>query len=395
MRVAHVITESNPFGGAQRNTLLTLEGLRLRGWEPELVCGAGGELAHRARKAGVRVHEIDDLVRKTDLFRDARCFRRLLRIFRERGYAVVHTHSTKAGILGRLAANVAGAPAVVHTVHGFPFPLDGSLRARAFVAVERLVAHTSDATVCVGETLRAEVLRWRLPERQRVVTIWSGIDLDGYDSARSPDEKRRELALGEARPIIGSIGHLRDAKAQHHLIDAITILRERHPGVVLLLVGEGERRAALEARIASLGLESAVRLLGERSDVGDLLGLFDVFAMSSEWEGVGRALTEAMLRGLPVAVTNVNGVRDLVSDGETGLTVPPSDPRALAEAIDRLVGDRALACRLGRAACDRVRRTMGAPAMIAAIDDLYRDLLAAPVPRRSRIPIPCVESQES
>jgi glycosyltransferase involved in cell wall biosynthesis len=394
MRVAHVITESQPFGGAQRNTLLTLEGLARRGWEPELFCGAGGELAARARALGIPVTEIADLVRKADPLRDARCLARLLSVFRSRSFAVVHTHSTKAGLLGRLAARAAGVPAVIHTVHGFPFRLDGRLRSRVFVALERLVARAGDATICVGETLRAEVQGWRLPARQKLVTIYSGIDFAAYQRTRTPAETRRELGLGDAGPIIGSIGHLREAKAQRHLLDAIALLRERHPRIVLLLVGEGERRFELEEQIARLGLEGAARLLGERDDIADLLDVFDVFAMSSEWEGVGRALTEAMFWGLPVAVTSVNGVRDLVIDGETGLAVPPADPRALAEAIARLLAEPALGRRLGRAARARVSRMMGAQTMIDSIDDLYRELLGAPATRLHQVQRACAESSE-
>ncbi|MGH7822166.1 MAG: glycosyltransferase family 4 protein, partial [Candidatus Binatia bacterium] len=338
--VAHVITESLPFGGAQRNTLLTVAELLRRGFRVDLVCGPpGGELERAARAAGAGVEVVPDLLRKTASRSDLRTLWRLARLFRERRYDVVHTHSTKAGLLGRAAAWIAGVPVIVHTFHGFPFVLDRSLRSRLFIAVERLVGRITDASVCVAEALRAEVAGWGIPRPQKLVTIYSGIDFSACRASRSRQDSRRMLGLDGAWPVIGSIGHLRDAKAQEDLIEAAAILREKYPDLRLLIVGEGERRPLLEARIRALDAGGQVRLLGERSDVVDLLEVFDVYAMSSRWEGVGRALTEAMYRGLPVAVTDVYGVREVVVHEETGLAVPPGDPRALSAAIDRLVSD--------------------------------------------------------
>jgi glycosyltransferase involved in cell wall biosynthesis len=142
----------------------------------------------------------------------------------------------------------------------------------------------------------------------------------------------------------------------------------------LLIVGEGERREFLESYIRDAGLSARVTLLGERRDVADLLGAFDVYAMSSLWEGVGRAMTEAMYRGLPVVATAVYGVPELVLNGETGLVVPARDPIALAAAIDRLLRDRTLAARLGAAAHRRVEERMSGAAMVAAIERLYEEL---------------------
>jgi glycosyltransferase involved in cell wall biosynthesis len=372
--VAHVITESEPFGGAQRNTLLTIEGLARNGHPVELVCGAGGELIPRARERGIPVHVIPDLVRKTSPIADLRAGLALHRLFRARHYEIVHTHSTKAGLLGRLAARAAGVPVVVHTFHGFPFPLDGGLRTRLFVATERLAGRFTDASVCVADALKAEVSSWRIARAQKIVTIYSGIEFDAYAPRHSARSMIKDLGLGDATPILGSIGHLREAKAQQDLVEAVAILRRKHPLIRLLIVGEGERRPLLESRIRELGLQPNVTLLGKRSDVADLLQVFDVYTMSSHWEGVGRALTEAMYRGLPVVVTAVYGVKELVLNGETGLTVPPRQPAALAAAIDRLLREPELARRLGTAAHRRVEQMMSAEGMIEALEELYAEL---------------------
>ena len=376
LNIAHVITESHPFGGAQRNTLLTLQGLADAGHHVELVCGEGGTLIEAARASDVIVHVLPDLVRKTDPLKDPRTFRALRKLFRSRRYDVVHTHSTKAGLLGRLAARASGVPIIIHTFHGFPFALDSSLRSRLFVQVERWVGRMTHASICVAEALRKEVSSWNISGGQKLVTIYSGIDFDAYRPTGSTSNLRQELGLDGAGPIIGSIGHLRDAKAQHFLIEATAILKRKYPGIRLLVVGEGERRPILENRIRELGVGAEVRLLGERSDIADLLDLFDVYAMSSLWEGVGRALTEAMYWGLPVVVTPVYGVKELVSHEETGLTVPPGDPQALAAGIERVLSDPTLARRLGENARRRVCEQMDSKQMVAAIEALYFDLAA-------------------
>lgn len=372
--VAHVITESRPFGGAQRNTLLTLRGLAKDGYPVELICGAGGGLIPSAEASGIPVYVMPDLVRRADPLRDLRALFYLRRLFLARRYAIVHTHSTKAGILGRLAARMAGVPVVVHTFHGFPFHLDGRLPTRVLVTIERLLAGLTDASVCVGETIRSEISGWRMPQRQKLVTIYSGIDFASYVPSRPAAETKRELGLGDAWPIVGSIGHLREAKAQHDLIEAIASLRRSYPRIRLLIAGDGELRGFLERYIRDRALGEHVLLLGERADVADLLEIFDVYAMSSRWEGVGRALTEAMYWGLPVAATSVYGVTELVLHEETGLIVPPRDPAALAAAVDRLLRDPDLARRLGRGARQRVKERMSAERMIEALESLYAEL---------------------
>jgi glycosyltransferase involved in cell wall biosynthesis len=187
---------------------------------------------------------------------------------------------------------------------------------------------------------------------------------------------KRKLGAEGAWPIVGCIGRLSEQKAQHYLVEAVALLTGKYPQIKLLLAGEGELRPFLQKRIQDLGLSSHVFLLGERDDIADLLTVFDVYAMSSRWEGVGRALTEAMYTGLPVAATSVNGVTELISHEETGLLAPPDNHRALATAIDRLASDRELAKRLGSNARQRTRELMDGQRMIMAIEELYGKLAA-------------------
>ena len=373
-KIAHVITESQPFGGAQRNTLLTLKGLVQHGYCAELVCGPGGPLIPKAQALGVPVHVIPELVRQVAPWRDYRAFLRLYQLFRSRAYHVVHTHSTKAGFLGRLAARWARVPGIVHTFHGVPFEMNGDWKSKLYITLERYVGSFSHDLACVGELLRQEVSAWQIAPAEKLVTIYSGIDFSNYTPQRTADETKRLLGVEGAWPIIGSIGRLSEQKAQHYLVEAVAVLRKRYAHLQLLLVGEGERRSLLEKRIQTLGLSSQVSLLGERDDIPDLLNIFDIYVMSSLWEGVGRALTEAMYWGLPIVATPVNGVKELIVQEETGLLVPPRDPVALAAAIDRVVSDRALAQRLGANAQEKAQELMDGQRMIMALEELYERL---------------------
>jgi glycosyltransferase involved in cell wall biosynthesis len=373
--IAHVITESGPFGGSQRNTLLTLQGLVRDGYKTELVCGPGGQLIPEAQTIGVPVHVVPDLVRQVDPGKDFRAVLHLYRLFRSQRYSVVHTHATKAGLLGRLAARWAGVPWIIHTFHSVPFEINGNLKSKFYIVLERLVGSFTHTLACVGEVLRQQIAAWKIAPDEKLVTIYSGIDFARYVPAYPPREMKQQLGLEEAWPIVGCIGRLCEQKAQQYLVESIAFLREHYPQIRLLLVGEGELRSLLEQRIQELGLSSQVFLLGERADIADLLNVCDIYAMSSLWEGVGRALTEAMYWRLPVVATPVNGVTELISHEETGLLVPPRDPKALAAAIDRLASDRELAQRLGTNAHRKASDLMDGRRMIGAIEELYERLI--------------------
>lgn len=372
--IAHVITESGPFGGSQRNTLLTLKGLVRDGYKTELICGPGGRLIPETEALGVPVHVLPDLVRQVDPRKDSRALLELYRLFRARHYSIVHTHATKAGFLGRLAAWWAGVPGIVHTFHSVPFEMNGNLGSRFYIALERLIGKVTHSLVCVGDVLRQQLAVWQVAPAEKLVTIYSGIEFTRYVAEHTPAETKHQVGLEDAWPIVGSIGRLCDQKAQHYLVEAVALLRAQYPRLRLVLVGEGGLRPLLERRIRELDLSTHVLLLGERDDIADLLNIFDVYAMSSLWEGVGRALTEAMYWKLPVVATPVNGVIELILHEETGLLVPPRDPRALAAAISRLVADPQLALQLGISAHHKVSELMDGQRMITAIEDLYERL---------------------
>jgi glycosyltransferase involved in cell wall biosynthesis len=218
------------------------------------------------------------------------------------------------------------------------------------------------------------MLAWKIVSDKRSVTIYSGIDFASYISKRKPSEMKRMLGLDTGWPIVGSVGRLSEQKAQHYLVEGIGLLKNNYPNIKLVLVGEGILRARLEKQIQDLGLSFNVLLLGERDDIADLLNFLDIYAMSSQWEGVGRALTEAMYFGLPIVATGVNGVKEIILHEQTGLLVPPRNPGALAAAIDRLVDDRSLAKRVGTNAKRMAEDLMSGERMIRDLERLYDEM---------------------
>jgi glycosyltransferase involved in cell wall biosynthesis len=377
VRVAHIITRLDR-GGSAENTLLTGAGLQARGYRVTILAGpATGPEASRAgaEAAGVRFVRVPALRRPIRPWHDARALWSLWRHLRRERYDLVHTHSAKAGILGRMAARLARAPVVVHTPHGSVYRgYGGRLASGAFVRLERGAAGLADRLIGLTPGEVAEHVAHGVGSRDRWVTIPSGIDLDRFRRPPAPAEARRALGVPLEAPVVGTVGRLEPVKGQRVLLDAVARLRGEE--CLVLVVGDGPERAAVEAQAARLGLGARARFLGWRPDVPLVLAAMDVFALPSENEGMGRALVEAMAAGLPAVASLIGGVPALVADGVTGLLVPPGDAGALARALERLLSDPPLRRRLGQAAREAVAGH-DARQMVEQIDALYRELLAA------------------
>jgi len=379
MKVLHVITESN-LGGAQRNTLLTVKGLIRRGFDVHVACGPHGPgdaeaLPREATACGATVHRISSLVRRINPVMDAAAFAALARLLIRGRYDVVHTHSTKAGMLGRLAARALHVPMVVHTFHGVPFDTRGNgWKTRSCFAVERFFSRFCDRLVSVGGVLGEELMRRKAAPAEKIETIRSGVDFSELDNPPSKPSARRRLNLPDSVPVVGFVGRLAQQKAPEVLMQAFVTVKSVFADARLVLVGEGPLRSQLERMAVQTGLDGCVHILGERGDVPQILPAFDVFALPSRWEGIGRALTEAMYLKLPVVCTGVNGVPELVKHEATGLIVQVDNPAEIANGILDVLTDSVKARRLGDAAHRIVRDLMSADAMIDAIIELYERL---------------------
>jgi glycosyltransferase involved in cell wall biosynthesis/GT2 family glycosyltransferase len=384
-RVLELITLSE-WGGAQACVFTLARGLRAA-YDVTVGCAPGGPLVSRLRAEGIAVVEIPTLVRTPSLLADLRTLWWLVAWMRRERFDIVHCHSTKAGLLGRFAARMAGVPAILFTVHGWPFAGWWPPVYRTVVALaERAAARLSTAMICVCDHDHRVALQLRIAPPDRLVVIPNGVDPapflapgDGVSAGR--DARADPEADPPDRPLTAvAVGRLTEQKDPATLLDAWRRVRGPHR---LLLVGDGPMRAALEARCRAEGLDGRVVIAGVRDDVAAILRRADVFVLASRWEGLPLAIIEAMMSGLPIVATTVGGVPEAVAEGETGLLVPPQAPGALALALERLLGDAALRRRMGAAGRQRALREFAADRMLAQTAALYARVLSA---SRHRLP---------
>jgi glycosyltransferase involved in cell wall biosynthesis len=365
LRVVQVITRCVR-GGAYQVVRCLLDRLPREEFEQTLVSGP------EAAPPEARV--VPDLLREISPRNDCAALVRLTRIFARERPDVVHAHTYKAGVLASVAGRLAGVPAVLFTPHGHIFSrganipgVPGGLRLEVLRWVTRAAQGCADRITALSEPDLEQQLALRLSPASKYVVVRNGIDCDRFAGPRP--------RLVEGGPILGAVGRFSEEKGHRHLLEAVALLRGRIPGLRLVLVGYGALEGELRSRAAGLGLDGVVTFAGER-DSADVLGGFDVFVQPSLYESQGLAILEAMAAGVPVIACDVGGVRDGVRDGETGLLVPPADPRALADAVLRLCGDPDLSRRLAERAGRDVRDRFSASAMLESYASLYRDLLA-------------------
>ncbi len=369
VRVAVAITRLE--GGAGILALRGAAALDPAAFAVTIITGSGAPLIARARAAGLEVVVEPSLRAPIGPAADLAALRRLTALLRERRFDVVHTHTAKAGAVGRIAARRAGAGRIVHTYHGFPFhEFQSPARRSAYVAVERRLGRITDLALAVGGGVAVEAVRRGLIAPDRIRTIGVAVDeppaLAADPAARR--RARRALGLPPDVTVVGAVGRLAYQKAPEDFLAALRALGR--PGVVGVWVGGGEL-AGRVARLAAAQPEAPVLLAGERDDVPALLPAFDVFTLPSRYEGLPTAVVEAMLCGVPVVATAVNAVGDLVVPGETGLLVPPRRPGLLAGAVRALLDSPADAARMAAAARARLGTRYRVPALRDALAAAY------------------------
>jgi glycosyltransferase involved in cell wall biosynthesis len=381
MRVTHVITRLI-IGGAQENTVATVLGLQDRpGLQVNLIAGptAGPEGSMESAFAN-HPHlftVVPSLVRPIAPVRDALAWMCLERIFRAARPAIVHTHSGKAGILGRLAARRAGVPVIIHTIHGPSFgPFQRTLPNLAFRAAERRAARATTHFISVADAMTRQYLDAGIGRPGQFTRIFSGFALAPFLAARDDPALRARLGIGPDDFVVGKIARLFKLKGHDDLIDAAPAVLERHPKTKFLLVGDGVLRKHLEQRIRSLGLKNSFIFAGliPPGEIPGLLGVMDVVAHLSRREGLARALPQALAAGRPVVACDCDGAGEVCFSDRTGFLIHPGDRAALAGRLLQLAEDKALRQRLGQCGQDFVRQHFAVETMVDNIYALYRQL---------------------
>lgn len=380
IRVMRIIARLNVGGPAVHVALLSA-GLNDAAFQTTLVTGtlgpAEGDMSYLAREMGVEPLVIPSMQREISLLADLRAVWALVRLMRRTRPHVVHTHTAKAGFVGRLAAFLTGVPVVVHTFHGHVFRgYFGPARTQLFLWLERAAARASSAILTISDRLRDDLLAFRIapPERIRVVPL--GLPLGELaDLERLRGRLRAEQGFSTDNRLVGMIGRLVPIKRHDLFLDAARRVLGEMPQARFVIVGDGEQRGALEALAGQPGLAGKVVFTGWRADLPTIYADLDALVISSDNEGTPVSIIEAMAAGVPVVSTAVGGVPDLLEDGELGALVPPGDAAALAAAV--LAALRAGPGARTARAQQQALRLYSAERLVRDIRQLYAELLAA------------------
>jgi glycosyltransferase involved in cell wall biosynthesis len=373
-------------GGPALHVSYLSAGLRDRGYETILVAGSVGRgeqsMSYVAEELGVPVVTIPHLHREISPVRDLLATMRLARIIRAERPAILHTHTAKAGAVGRVAALLAGRhrpPIIVHTFHGHVLRgYFGRFWTGVFRLLERWLARITDALVAVSPEVRDELVAFGVAPASKFRVIRLGIELDerlSRDGAARA-ETRRVMGIGDERFVVGWIGRMTAVKRTDVVLRSFRRLRDDGVDAVLCMVGDGPDRRSVEDLAGELGVMRDSLFPGYQEDVGPFFAAFDVFVLPSGNEGTPVTAIEALASGCPVVATRVGGVPDVVTDGADGFLVEPGDVEALAARLAQLAGDRDLRTRMGAAGRERMLSRYAVDRLIDDIDRLYRDLLA-------------------
>lgn len=389
VKICRVISRLNIGGPAIHVTLLTKR-LNEVPFHSFLVAGevgaSEGSMEWLAYEQGLSVTKIPHLGREISLLSDWSTLLALFRLFRQEKPMILHTHTSKAGTLGRLAAKAAGVPVIVHTFHGHVFSGYFSARkTRIFGSIERILGYWTDAIVAISPSQRTDLLNLGIGSSQKVRVIPLGFELRPFLEASGTTGLRHRFGLSRGDKLVGIVGRLTPIKNHRLFIDAAKILAEQDNRVRFVIIGDGELRADLEAYVRQARLDNRVFFTGWVRDMPGLFRDLDLVVQTSTNEGTPVSVIEAMASARPVVATAVGGVPDVISNGETGLLVPPGNVGMLAEAMQGVLADEALAHRLGQAAREQVAAKYDIERLLNDTIDLYCNLLRA---KGYEVPIP-------
>ena len=391
MRIAHVITRMI-LGGAQENTFLSCRGLRQEYGDDVLLVtgpplGPEGSLLDAVREAGIPVKILPELQRAIHPGRDWFSYFSIRRQLQEFAPDVVHTHSAKGGVLGRMAASSLKVPVIVHTVHGAPFHPHQNRMARAtFRWCERYAAGKCHKLVSVADAMTDLMVQAGVAPREKFTTIYSGMEVEPFQrSDQQREETRRQLGYQPHHIVVGKVARLFHLKGHEDIIRAASQVIRQLPNVRFLWVGDGALRQRLVGKIEALGLQDNFQLTGlvKPQRIPSLIAAMDIVAHTSLREGLARVLPQSLISGRPVVSYDIDGAKEVVLPGQTGYLLPPGDTVGLSNVLMELAGDAKLRNRMGQEGRRRFLDQFRHQHMTRQLRELYKQLLRAATQQRS------------
>jgi len=377
VKVAHVITRLE-LGGAQQNTLYCCTNHNRQKFEVVLISGVGGYLDAEAKKIkNCKIYFLPELKHAIHPWWDFIALRKISSILKQDQIQIVHTHSSKAGFLGRWAAHLAGVPRIIHTVHGWGFFKDQFFPARfLYQTLERWTASITDALIVVSQDNADEGLSHGIGKKEQYKVIHSGIVPSQYVLSLAKAKKARRSLNLQNRPCVLVLSNFKKQKSPLDVVETAKRLTVKIPSVLFLWAGDGPLLPIVKEAIERAELSKNFKLLGWREDVAELLAASDVMFLASIHEGLPRVVLQTMAAGKPVVATAVNGTPEAVKQGVTGYLARPHAIQEMADALEKIISNRSLARKMGKVGQKSLKGTFLMDQMLLEIEKLYGALMA-------------------
>jgi len=385
MRICHVITKPE-LGGAQLSTLNLISSLPKDKYQVSIVTSSAGLLKQKFKSLeNVTAYFSPFLIRPANPIVDILALIHIFFIYRCRGFRIIHTHSSKAGIIGRWAAflynktqcwlKVKGERCeVVHTVHGWPFnDYQWILVKRFYIFLERITAPFTTKIICVSKKDIETGLKYRIAPKEKFVLIKYGIPLYQFKNSNcNKADKKKELGINNNDPVIGMISCLKPQKSPLDYVKACADVYNKLPSINFLLIGDGVLKKRCKSELSKSSLNGRFIFTGWRRDVSDILDVIDIVVLTSKWEGLPIAIIEALSKGKPVVATDAGGCRELIEDGVTGYITRPGQYKDTADRLSSILKDKDSLLKMSREAAKSIDESFDIKAMARNIDNLYR-----------------------
>lgn len=381
-KVAHIIARMIT-GGADENTLFTVQGLDKDKYEVDLIMGEEFDesILKRIKDENFNIIQIKGLKWKLNFLYDPIVLIKLIKLMRKSHYDIVHTHTTKAGILGRIASRIAGVPVIIHGLHGSTFQaFDSGLLNWFLFLFERLTGRFTDAYISVSGVLSEKYNEKGIGKKENYHTVYSGMELEIFYGVRGKIDcrkKQRELGISLEDFVIGNVARLETRKGHKFLIDALKKVIKERKGcpLKLLIIGEGNKRKYLENYVKELNLGDKVIFTGYREDVEELMAIMDIFVLTSLREGLPRVLVQAAAVGIPSIAFNVDGVPEIIKDNYNGFLIRPRDVGQLINRIEKYINNKELVLLHGQKGREFIKDKWSIEDMVGKIDEIYQNLV--------------------
>jgi len=383
IKVLHIITRVVN-GGADENTLFTINGLNKNEYKIDLLAGSESEkeiLERISLENNITFYQIDSLVRDISLHNDIKALFKIYKIIKENNYDIIHTHIAKAGVLGRIAARMAGVPHIIHGVHGITFPDQINIFKRElFKNIERICGLFTDEFITVGDDMKQKYINAKVGKPEDYTTIRSGMELSQFINAADNEQKKiinlkEDLGLKDDDLLIGMVSKLEKRKGYKYFLEVAKDIVEEFPNVKFVIIGNGSEYDRLVKKVNKMNLNSNVVFTGYRTDIADVFSILDIKVLTSLWEGLPRVLVQAAAVAKPIVTFNVDGAWEIVDEGKNGYIVPMKDTKAMARKLKLLIKDDKLRRKMGKCSQEKVSNDWTIENMVKETDRLYKSLV--------------------